>query len=465
MLAGEKLNGNLTANDVSPSGAPLQVILHSKPRGHIGLERDGSFEYEAPNHFTGRDAFQYSVHDGNLESNVVSMVIDVKTPVPVARSDHFEIVAGGKLTGDVRENDLSFYEHDTVAELVSGPKDGHLHLDEDGTLEYEPDHRFTGRVSFSYRLVDKENQSEPATVTIDVRSPVPVARPDTYTMTAGDKLRGNLRENDSSFFDQDTVAILASGPKDGQLHLDADGTFEFEPDHGYTGRVSFSYFLADKENQSEPATVTVNVRSPVPVARPDTYTMTAGDKLRGNLRENDSSFFDQDTVAILASGPKDGQLHLDADGTFEFEPDHGFTGRVSFSYFLADKENQSEPATVVIDVSTPAPIARPDTYDLNYGSKLRGNVRDNDVAFHPEDTIAVLLDNPKEGHLSFRSDGTFEYEPNRSFSGFDTFTYLLKDKENESVPTTVTISVSPPWGASFRWLAAHHQAIAQLYGD
>ena len=45
-----------------------------------------------------------------------------------------------------------------------------------------------------------------------------------------------------------------------------------------------------------------------------------------------------------------------------------------------------------------------------------------------------VVDPPDHGTVTVRSDGTFEYAPNRGFTGIDTFDYLLEP----SVPARMT---------------------------
>ena len=55
--------------------------------------------------------------------------------------------------------------------------------------------------------------------------------------------------------------------------------------------------------------------------------------------------------------------------------------------------------------------------------------------------MAILVDSPANGTLTFNADGNFVYTPNPGFFGVDTFTYLASDGVETSA-TSVTISVS-----------------------
>jgi hypothetical protein len=100
-----------------------------------------------------------------------------------------------------------------------------------------------------------------------------------------------------------------------------------------------------------------------------------------------------------------------------------------------------------------APIAVADAYTF-VGSLQRTvdadvGVLANDSDLEGDLLTAVLDTGPTHGELTLRSDGSFDYKPNRRFAGTDEFFYLAADGFSESAPVTVTITVEPvkamPW--------------------
>lgn len=79
-------------------------------------------------------------------------------------------------------NDKNVFQHSTRVELVSGPNNGSLNLDEGGGFLYNPDAGFVGRDTYEYRVTNGR-KSEIATVTIDVTNQHGVAKSDHYTTT------------------------------------------------------------------------------------------------------------------------------------------------------------------------------------------------------------------------------------------------------------------------------------------
>ena len=96
----------------------------------------------------------------------------------------------------------------------------------------------------------------------------------------------------------DLTAVGATQPDNGEVTLDADGSFTYTPDAGFTGVDTFTYRASDGENESAPATVTVVV-APPPAADvpPIHYTLDEGTGSAAGNTGYDTSFGDADSRA------------------------------------------------------------------------------------------------------------------------------------------------------------------------
>ena len=120
--------------------------------------------------------------------------------------------------------------------------------------------------------------SAPATVTITVYS-VPVANADAYTAIRGQTLAVNaatgVLANDTNADGQALSAVLAGTPTNGSLTFNADGSFSYTPNSGFSARTASPTPPRMGIATSAPATVTITVYS-VPVANADAYTVDPG---------------------------------------------------------------------------------------------------------------------------------------------------------------------------------------------
>ena len=65
-------------NDTDIENNPLTAILNVGPiHGELTLNTDGSFVYNPDTNYTGTDSFTYHAYDGGLNSNIVTVTINI----------------------------------------------------------------------------------------------------------------------------------------------------------------------------------------------------------------------------------------------------------------------------------------------------------------------------------------------------------------------------------------------------
>ncbi len=163
-------------------------------------------------------------------------------------------------------------------------------------------------------------------------------------------------------------AAVVSGPANGSLTLNANGSFTYTPDAGFVGNDSFTYSVSDGTNTSN-ATVTLNVLNAVPRTGGEWLEVTNGRSVSGNLLTNDFDPDDDTLTVSLVSGPSHGDLVLNADGSYTYTADTNYDGPDSFTYSVSDGEDSST-ATVSITVANPAPAASGDFYNVAHDTAL-----------------------------------------------------------------------------------------------
>lgn len=199
-----------------------------------------------------------------------------------------------------------------------------------------------------------------------------------------------------------------------------------------------------------------------PVATNDLYTTPTSTTLDvpqvHGVLANDSDADGDVLTAVLVADVFNGALTLNADGSFVYTPNTGFSGNDVFTYQANDGSGNSNTATVVISVdqSTPDPTNQPpvavnDAYatSLNVWMDViqTQGVLANDTDADGNNLMAVLVSNVYNGTLTLSTDGSFTYLPNTGFTGIDTFTYKANDGVADSNIATVTINViggNPP---------------------
>jgi hypothetical protein len=132
----------------------------------------------------------------------------------------------------------------------------------------------------------------------------------------------------------------------------------YTPNADYFGPDSFTYSISDGNGGTDTATVTVNVENvnDAPVANNDNYSMNQDTTLTvlpaTGVLANDTDIDDAALTAVLVSGPSNAfAFALNADGSFSYTPQPGFTGIDTFDYVVNDGDVDSNLATVTITVN------------------------------------------------------------------------------------------------------------------
>ncbi|MCP5308579.1 MAG: retention module-containing protein [Zoogloeaceae bacterium] len=441
---------NVLENDRSTAGG-LHIVAATAGTGQVVINPDGTLTYTPAPGFTGGDTISYTIVDARGQSSTTTVTVSVTLPndVPVATDDTLAAVEDTPLTGTLATNDTPSGDGGNVWALASGPANGSVTVNADGTFSYTPDANYNGPDSFTYTITDADGDVSTATATINVApvNDVPVATDDTLAAVEDTPLTGTLAANDTPSGDGGNVWALASGPANGSVTVNADGTFSYTPDANYNGPDSFTYTITDANGDVSTATATINVApvNDVPVAADDTLAAVEDTPLTGSLAANDTPSGDGGNVWALASGPANGSVTVNADGTFSYTPNANYNGPDSFTYTITDADGDVSTATATINVApvNDVPVAADDTLAVFEDTPLTGTLAANDTPSGDGGNVWALASGPANGSVTVNPDGTFSYTPNANYNGPDSFTYTITDADGDVSTATATINVAP----------------------
>ncbi len=151
------------------------------------------------------------------------------------------------------------------------------------------------------------------------------------------------------------TAVLVTGPTQGTLTLNANGSFTYTHTGPTLGSDAFTYRAQDSLGaQSAPATVTINIINVAPTAAGDSFNGVGNTELRvgtgpsahpsavvaGSVLANDSDADGGPTpLAVTASdatSANGGTITMLPNGTFNYLPPVGFIGGDTFNYTVSD---------------------------------------------------------------------------------------------------------------------------------
>ncbi|MDT0608430.1 Ig-like domain-containing protein, partial [Croceitalea rosinachiae] len=158
---------------------------------------------------------------------------------------------------------------------------------------------------------------------------------------------------------------------------------------------------------------------------------------------------------LLISGTSNGTLTLNSDGTYNYQPNPGYTGTDSFEYQVclpAPNQTVCDTATVCIGIG-PDALTDSAVVETN-SSNNRINILDNDIFGSSGAQAGNAITNntnPENGSVTLNNNGTpgnplddyFSYTPSSGFTGTDFFTYEISDAAGNTAVATVLLYAAP----------------------
>ncbi|MBO6784328.1 MAG: tandem-95 repeat protein, partial [Alphaproteobacteria bacterium] len=298
----------------------------------------------------------------------------------------------------------------------------------------------------------------------------------------GPAIAGTFSGDDIDTDDDGTTLTytITSGPAEGTVVNNNDGTFSFDPGadfqdlaEGETRDVTFAYEATDLNGAvSDSATVTVTVTgtNDAPeisfAAGNDAGTVVEDDAVNtvtGKLNGSDADNGANLAWSVVGGGAGAyGALAVDADGQWTYTLDNstpeledldtGETVQEVFTVEVTDEHGATDTETVTITIEgntdNIAPVARDDSLSGDEDTVISGNVlADNGSGADSDidgDALTVsLVSDVSDGTLSLNADGSFDYTPDADFAGTDSFTYQVSDGRGGTDTATATITVNP----------------------
>jgi ELWxxDGT repeat protein len=460
----------LLANDSDPDGAALTVTGFAYAgTGTLSVYADGGFVYVPAADFNGNDSFTYTVSDGQGGSatGAVTLTVTAVNDAPVANDDVYFGTEDAAFGGDLSLND-SDVDGDTLTYGIVGGTPAGLALAANGGFTYSPPADFNGLVVFTYQVADGNGGTDQADVIIDIAAvqDAPVALNDSASTAFQTAVSIDVLGNDSDADGDALSPITDTNPTNGSLVLNADGTYTYTPNAGFSGQDSFTYRAFDGVGFGNVASVTVTVGAPgnrPPVASDTSFT-EAEDfapflfSLAGLTNDPDNNAVLW-TITNVAGGTVSG--YDPATGLGTFTPTANFNGDARIDWTVTDAGGLSDSASIVVTVTpvNDAPDAEDDAYSVQEGRTLTVSAPGllaNDSDVDGTAPTAFQFFQPANGTVSLTQDGSFVYTPNAGFSGVDAFVYAITDGPlTDSATVTITVIEGNPIAGDDSYTVLH----------
>jgi VCBS repeat-containing protein len=443
-------------NDSDADGDLLTAVKLTDPaQGTVTLQADGSFVY-TPDGTNGTFTFTYRANDGQADSNIVTVTIDVH--FFAALDDRYTTPPGVGLTvpvAGVLANDVDVLGWGRTAVRDTNPAHGVLAFNANGGFTYTPNAGWHGQDSFTYHYTELFGifTSNVATVILIVDQ-APVAVANSYTTPTNTALivaAPSVLGNDTDADGDPLTTIKVTNPAHGTATLTPGGLLSYTPNAGWHGMDSFTYQASDGWLSSNTVAVTILVDT-APVAVADSYQTLTNTVLTvpaaTGVLANDTDIDADALTAAKVTNPAHGTVTLNANGSFTYTPNAGWHGTDTFTYQANDGWLDSNVTTVTIAVDAPPVAVNDGPYVANTGVVIAvaaPGVLANDTDADADPLTASKVTDPVHGVLVFNANGAFTYTPVAGWHGADSFTYKASDGLRDSnIATVALISDTAP---------------------
>ena len=446
----------VATNDSDPDGDTLTyALLPGGPtNGAISINPDGSFTYVPDTSFNGLDSFDYQVTDADGQTATATATISIgavddppAVTTPLADlvnldSETISVDVGGAFSDPDIGDTLTFTATGLPPGLTLDPTSGIV----TGTIDSSAS--AGGPYTVEVTATDSTGLTNSDTFIWTINNPAPVANDDFETTPEDTTISSTVVTNDNDL-DGDTLTYtLLSGPANGSVALNPDGTYSYTPNLDFNGTDTFTYTMTDVDGANSTATVEITI-TPVndaPVAVDDVGSTDEDTPVILNLVGND---VDPDgdvlTISSITTPPTHGTVTINPDGSVTYTPNADFHGTDTFEYEVCDPSGECDIATVniTVDPVNDAPVAVDDGFTTVEDTPLFGTVAPNDFDVDGDPLVFVLTTPPSSGTLILDPDGSFSFVPATDFTGTVTFDYDVCDDSGVCDTATVTINVTP----------------------
>lgn len=474
---------NVLTNDSFENPGRVVSSVTQPANGTVTFNANGTVTYTPRANYNGSDSFTYTVTSGGVtETTTVTLTVNPVNDAPTGltpfpRTSIDGAAASYNVQGffsDVDGDALTFAASGLPTGLSINPATGLI----SGTIDQHASQNAPGGVfSVSVTATDPSGASVTRTFNWTVSNPAPIAANDSFTGNEDTPISGDVsandRDPDGDALSVDTVPV--SGPANGTLVLNSNGTFTYTPNPNFNGTDTFTYTLRDADGATTTATVTLFVNpvndSPANVVPGNQSTPEDTPLVFSAANSNAISVTDVDSPVITTSlavgrgtltlgsasgvtvtGNGTGSVTINgspADITaainglrYTNAPDYngGDTLTITSSDGIA-----TTTARLALTVTPVADIAA-DTVTTSEDASISFNVltgTNGATADTFEGTPSVTgFTQPANGSVTLAADGTALYVPNPDFNGTDTFTYTVTSG-GVTETTTVTVTVTP----------------------
>ncbi|EIO5099433.1 tandem-95 repeat protein, partial [Vibrio parahaemolyticus] len=415
--------------------------------GTVIVNNDGTVTYTPNDNYVGKDTFTYIVTSGGVsESTTVEVNVTPVNDAPVAKDDIATTQEDTAVTIDVLPNDTDVDGDKLSIQSASVPEaQGKVEI-VDGKLVFTPAENFNGDAEITYTVTDGALTDQATVkVTVNAVNDTPVVESNIADQALAEDFTPYTIDLNTAFSDVDNVdgelTFSVSGNSNIQVAI-VNGIATITPTADWNGSETLTFTATDPSGESISQTVNFTV-APVADIVADSVTVVEDTPTIIKVLGNDTFEGDDKVVSLdTNSGPANGTVSVNPDGSVTYTPSENYHGADNFTYIVTSG-GVSESTTVNVDVTpvNDAPVAKDDTAITDEDTPVTIDVLPNDNDIDGDKLSIQSASVPEAQGKVEIVDGKLVFTPAENFNGDAEITYTVTDGElTDEAKVAVTVN-------------------------
>ncbi|MED4212968.1 Ig-like domain-containing protein, partial [Priestia megaterium] len=436
----QSVNDQVSARD--QLNRPLTYTLKTPPLyGTAIVNQDGTFIYTPTPGVSGIDQFDVLIQNDQGDQAIAPVIVIINPAQSTITLEDVTVqtqqnvsFSGIVIATDSLGRPLRF-------SLNLPPLNGTVRINPDGTFTYTPNPQFFGIDSFTILVQNDRGNSAIGIVRVVVQEnqDIITVTPLTVRGQANQPVTGQVTATDT--LGRPLTYQVNNLPSNGTIIFNANGTFIYTPNMGFTGIDSFTVLVQNDLGQFATSSVNVVVEgiNNTISTQDQELTIPTGQIIGSQIIAVDA--LGRPLTYTVVTPSANGVVILNTDGTFTYTSNLGFVGQDQFVVVVRNDTGQEAFSVVTVNSTPSNNIITPgsNTFTTLQGIQVIDSVQATNLLQRPLNY--TLTTEPANGNVTLDASGRFVYQPNSGFIGTDSFTVLVRDDLGTDSILLVTIIV------------------------
>ena len=336
---------------------------------------------------------------------------------------------------------------------VSGPNNGTISINPDGSYVYTPGQDFNGVDTVIVSVCDNGTPplctNDTLFFTVTPVNDSPVIDNEILVTDEDTPVGGDLTDTGDSDVDGNLVVNTTpiGGPSNGSIVINPDGTYTYTPNLNFNGLDTVIIEICDDGTPlpiicvNDTIFITVNAINDSPVTDNEILVTDEDTPVGGDLTDTGDSDVDGNLVVNTTpiGGPSNGSIVINPDGTYTYTPNLNFNGLDTVIVEICDDGTPlpvicvNDTIFITVNAINDAPTQGNETlFGVQTGQTTPATSVDlTSNNTDPEGTninFAGIVSISGGGTVVDNGDGTIDYTPAPGFVGTDTVIYTICDE-------------------------------------